>query len=254
MLVWCQLPCSTTNSMVRRWKIHPPPSVRSAQIYMSPPWIPWWIHVPPLVRSPATYSILPSRHGFWAMASFRIDKHVRSCRLVYILQSITSYLQRRQFIHTDLGNIVHGGWYRRILSLSTTLWSMWTAPRIDKTRWVLLRSCALLFKQHPLTYRLVDWSMGILEISSTRDDIDGISSLVSTTFLLFLLLFGVRCGSTRAYECFSMRTSYYVSYIRWVKQISTHDLTRYQKYSKNPSRDTANIVGAQKTIVTRSTC
>jgi hypothetical protein len=41
------------------------------------------------------------------------------------------------------------------------------------------------------------------EISSTRDDMDGISPF-STTFLLFLSsLFGARLGGTRAYECFS---------------------------------------------------
>ena len=73
-----------------------------------------------------------------------------------------------------------------IASLPMTLRSMATTPRIHKTRWVL-NSVYTFCKHQPCTYRLIDVSTRILEISSRRDDIDGISPS-STTLRSTLVL------------------------------------------------------------------
>jgi hypothetical protein len=66
-----------------------------------------------------------------------------------------------------------------ILSLPMALRSMAMAPRIHKTRWVL--DIVYTFCKHgPATYHLIDSSTWNWDISSTRDDIDGISPSSTT--------------------------------------------------------------------------
>jgi hypothetical protein len=111
---------------------------------------------------------------------------------------------------TNLGDIVHEGRYRRHLSLcSEDIGLTLVLPKSTKQGGFFCQPAYIL--QNITMYLPLDQFIHADFGKIVCDGGYGRISSLSTTILLFFLLFGVRCRSTRVYECFS--TGCYVSYI-----------------------------------------